>query len=99
MNSKVEVFGIDDRTKNVSSCVSLVEVRVSFFDITKSRFINREGRRDPYVKSISCPFTITDAYPYTYAVAVYKMDLPTVLFCRISQIKITSPKYNGSWSN
>lgn len=91
------MFEIDDITKNVSSCISLVEGRVSFFDI--SRFINREGGRDPYVKSISCPFTVTDAYPHAYAVAVYKMDLPTVLFCRISQIKINCPKYNGSWPN
>lgn len=99
MNSKVEVVGIDDITKNVLSCISLVEIGVSFFDITKSIFINRGGGRDTFVKSFSCPLTVTDAYPYMCAVAIYTMALPTVLFCRISRIKITSPKYNGGWPN
>lgn len=99
MKSKAEVIGIDDITKNVSSCISLVEAGVSFFDITKSIFINREGGRDHYVKSFSCPFTVTDAYLYTCPIAVYKMDFPTVLFCRFSWLNIPSPKYNGSWTN
>lgn len=46
MGFKVEVVGNDGITKKVSSCISLLEIGVSFFDITKSIFINRGGGRE-----------------------------------------------------